>query len=192
MSPCEDDSRHANKAVVQVRPSTTLILSPPLTPLSQTSSPLLNLPTELFDQVIENVFTFPDPIEFSPIERTLSNLEISLGPSQYQRALDYQQNVRPVLRILRTCRAMFVSGAASYYGNNEFRFSSLFGGLVLARFFDLIGPRHTSQLRNITVAHPAIWEVSKIKRQMLAGSRRYRARKLANASNSCDRPLKRT
>lgn len=125
----------------------------------RTDSPLLSLPTEIWDQILEDMFTFAEPIELSPIEPTVCDLTLfNLGPSQYQRALDYQQCIRPTLCVLRTCKAILKSGAVAYYGKNEFRFSSPLGGLVLAKFLDLIGPTNVSRLKHITVAHPVVWQ----------------------------------
>lgn len=52
--------------------------------ISQTASPPFNLPTEFFDKIMDHVFIFPSPIEFSSIEETRrSRISLSLGRSQY-------------------------------------------------------------------------------------------------------------
>lgn len=114
----------------------------PLTLTSQIQSSLLTkLPAELFDGILERLLVFRSPIEFSPIEYSLENMEsYKMDVCQFGHAVDYRTHIRPALAALRVCKAFFALGVQKYYSLNKFRFSSVYGWAVLARFFDLIGP----------------------------------------------------
>ena len=66
----------------------------------------------------------------------------------------YKYEVKPALKLLRTCKQINREGSSIFYGENEFRFSATYGSYILLSFCRTIGKANTARLTTITMHAP--------------------------------------
>jgi hypothetical protein len=118
-----------------------------LTALSQPSQSIsfLDLPAEIRNHIYYDLLVF-DYTELAP-KRAGSERN---GMARYHQMRRYKRQIRPCLGFLRVNKQVNREASPIFYGENEFRFTSLWGHDVLFYFCRTIGKANTMRLRKIT------------------------------------------
>ena len=116
---------------------------------------LLDLPPELRNHVYRAMLVLDSPIELAPkstgFRKYVQSRNDALNTMHEKR---YRYDIMPRLRLLRTSKQVHREASSTFYGDNEFRFTSMDGWQYLSSFILTIGPQNTRLLRSIAVHTP--------------------------------------
>lgn len=109
----------------------------------------LDLPGEIRNKIYNYALNF-DSIELA----TKSRFDHKSNRARALAYRDYKQNIKPVLRLLRTNKQVNEEASSIFYGQNEFRFTAICGHDILRAFCKTIGKANTLRLAKITEHAP--------------------------------------
>ncbi|EME85106.1 uncharacterized protein MYCFIDRAFT_214946 [Pseudocercospora fijiensis CIRAD86] len=109
----------------------------------------LDLPPELRNRVYR-LALIHDPTYIELSAKTNRARE-SNGHAQIFHVKRYRHKIAPTLRLLRTCKQIQQEAASIFYGEHEFRFTSVRGLYILERFLFTMGTYNVSCLRKIAM-----------------------------------------
>ncbi|KAK5113300.1 hypothetical protein LTR85_010917 [Meristemomyces frigidus] len=121
----------------------------------------LDLPPELRN-TIYRLALIADPayIDLCP----KSNQEVGNGAARYHHTRRFGKEIEPSLHLLRTCKQINAEAAPIFYGEQEWRFTSIKGWYVLDSFLRQIGPVNQALLRKIAVHVPSFNQATCVRR----------------------------
>lgn len=111
--------------------------------------PFLRLPCELRNQIYEELFNF-DHVELAHLHATGNGN----GRLRMYHMKRYKKAIVPHLCFLRVNKQVNQEAGPIFYGQNEFRFSNVYGFDTLAYFLRTIGENNTALVRKITECYP--------------------------------------
>lgn len=110
---------------------------------------LLDLPSEVRNQVYRDILVLDQPIELAPKSTGKHN---SRAHDVHMKR--FKHVIMPRLHLLSTNRAVHAEATSVFYGENEFRFSNIEGWYILSSFLKTIGPDNAGLIRSIAVHVP--------------------------------------
>ncbi|OQO10607.1 hypothetical protein B0A48_03905 [Cryoendolithus antarcticus] len=128
--------------------------------------PLMNLPTELRDEVHRHMLVIPGGVELCPVPYVRARTRNQANDPYAARYLEgtlRPRDIRVPLRretigqsagIMRVNKRVHAAASRFCYSKNEFRFTNSAGWMGLDAFLYNIQLRNCSMLRSITVRHP--------------------------------------
>jgi hypothetical protein len=115
--------------------------------------PFLQLPSEQRNQI------YSELLDFRYIELAAKRAgDLTDGLARAHRMLRYRRKIQPNLRLLRVNKQLDEECSSFFYGENEFRFTSVIGFDVLLFFCRTIRKANTERLRKITQHIPLYGE----------------------------------
>ncbi|KAF7193337.1 hypothetical protein HII31_05316 [Pseudocercospora fuligena] len=121
-------------------------------PAKPFTASFLDLPAELRNRVYELVLVL-DPA-YVELSAKTTVYWVGNEKAREHHLKRYKYDIQRRLRLLRVCKQIYEEASPMFYGENEFRFTSVKGWYALATWIDQIRPRNQRLIRKISIHVP--------------------------------------